>query len=35
MDYWLGNNFVSVQRNENNPFLTLINLHKANGVGIG
>jgi hypothetical protein len=35
MDYWLGNNFVSIQRNENKLFLTLNNLHKASGVGIG
>ncbi|HEV7817380.1 MAG TPA: PepSY-associated TM helix domain-containing protein [Janthinobacterium sp.] len=35
MDYWVGNNFVSVKRNENNLFGTLNNLHKGTGVGAG
>jgi hypothetical protein len=34
-EYWLGNNFVSVKRNDNNFFASLNNLHKGNGVGIG
>jgi hypothetical protein len=34
-EYWFGNNFVSVKRNENNFFATLNNLHKGNGIGIG
>jgi hypothetical protein len=35
MDYWVGNHFVTVKRNENNVFGTLANLHKGVGVGIG
>jgi hypothetical protein len=34
-EYWLGNNFVSVKRSENNLFARLNNLHKGSGVGIG
>ena len=34
-DYWLGNNFVSVRRSDNNIFATLNNLHKGTGVGLG
>ena len=34
-EYWLGNNFVSVKRSDNNLFATLNNLHKGNGAGIG
>jgi hypothetical protein len=35
MEYWVGNNFVSVKRNDNNLFGTLTNLHKGVGVGAG
>ncbi|HWZ47701.1 MAG TPA: PepSY-associated TM helix domain-containing protein [Herbaspirillum sp.] len=35
MEYWVGNNFVSVERNENNLLGTLRSLHKGTGVGIG
>jgi hypothetical protein len=34
-EYWVGNNFVTVKRNDNNLFGTLNNLHKGVGVGIG
>ena len=34
-EYWLGNQFVSVKRNDNNVFASLNNLHKGSGVGIG
>jgi uncharacterized protein len=34
-EYWVGNNFVTVKRNENNAFSTLSNLHKGTGMGIG
>ena len=34
-EYWVGNHFVSVKRNENNLFATMNNLHKGSGVGIG
>ncbi|PRC93237.1 PepSY-associated TM helix domain-containing protein [Solimicrobium silvestre] len=34
-EYWLGNNFVSVKRSDNNIFASLNSLHKGNGVGIG
>jgi hypothetical protein len=33
-EYWVGNNFVSVKRSDQNIFGTLNNLHKGNGVGI-
>ena len=33
-EYWLGNNFVSVKRSDNNLFASLNNLHKGNGAGI-
>lgn len=33
-EYWLGNNFISVKRNDNNLFATLNNLHKGTGVGV-
>jgi hypothetical protein len=33
-EYWVGNNFVSVKRSDQNVFGTLNNLHKGNGVGI-
>ena len=32
-EYWVGNNFVSIKRNDNNMFATLNNLHKGTGVG--
>ena len=34
-EYWVGNSFVTVKRNENNAFATLSNLHKGTGMGIG
>ncbi|MGZ3158912.1 MAG: PepSY-associated TM helix domain-containing protein [Burkholderiaceae bacterium] len=34
-DYWVGNSFITVKRNDNNVFGTLNNLHKGVGVGIG
>ena len=34
-EYWVGNNFVTVKRNDNNGFATLTNLHKGTGMGIG
>jgi hypothetical protein len=34
-DYWVGNNFITVKRNDNNVFGTLSNLHKGTGVGVG
>jgi hypothetical protein len=34
-EYWVGNSFVTVKRNENNVFATLSNLHKGTGMGIG
>jgi uncharacterized protein len=34
-DYWVGNNFITVKRNDNNLFGTLSNLHKSVGVGVG
>ncbi len=34
-EYWVGNNYVSVKRGDNNVFATLNNFHKGNGVGIG
>ena len=34
-EYWVGNSFVSIKRNDNNFFATLTNLHKGNGVGVG
>ena len=33
-EYWVGNNFISLKRNDQNIFGTLNNLHKANGAGI-
>jgi hypothetical protein len=33
-EYWVGNSFVTVKRNENNVFSTLSNLHKGTGMGI-
>ena len=34
-EYWVGNNFLTVKRNEHNAFSTLSNLHKGTGMGIG
>lgn len=34
-EYWVGNSFVTLKRNENNVFATLSNLHKGTGMGIG
>jgi hypothetical protein len=34
-DYWVGNGFITVKRNDNNVFGTLNNLHKGVGVGAG
>jgi hypothetical protein len=33
-EYWVGNNFVSVKRSDNNAFATLANLHKGTGMGL-
>lgn len=33
-EYWVGNSFVTVKRNDNNAFATLSNLHKGTGMGI-
>ena len=34
-DYWVGNEFITIKRNDNNLFGTLNNLHKGVGVGAG
>lgn len=34
-EYWVGNSFVTVKRNDNNVFSTLSNLHKGTGMGMG
>ena len=34
-EYWVGNNYVTVKRNDNNVFSTMSNLHKGTGMGIG
>jgi hypothetical protein len=34
-EYWVGNSFVTVKRNESNLFGTLSNLHKGTGMGVG
>lgn len=34
VEYWLGNNYVSLTRVQNNGFATLVNLHKGTGMGI-
>lgn len=34
-EYWVGNSYVTVKRNEHNAFSTLSNLHKGTGMGIG
>lgn len=33
-EYWLGNQFVSVKRSDNNLFASFNNLHKGSGAGI-
>jgi hypothetical protein len=33
-EYWVGNNYVSVKRGDNNAFATLSNLHKGSGMGV-
>jgi hypothetical protein len=35
VDYWVGNNFATARRNQNNLLGTLNNLHKGAGVGVG
>ena len=35
VDYWVGNSFATVKRNDNNLIGTLNNLHKSAGVGVG
>ena len=34
-EYWVGNTYVTVKRNDNNVFSTLSNLHKGTGMGVG
>jgi hypothetical protein len=34
-EYWVGNNFVTVKRNDTNAFGVLSNLHKGTGMGMG
>jgi hypothetical protein len=34
-EYWVGNNYVTVKRNDNNAFATLSNLHKGVGMSVG
>jgi hypothetical protein len=33
-EYWVGNNYVTVKRTDNNVFATLTNLHKGVGMGV-
>lgn len=33
-EYWVGNHFVTIKRNDSNLFSTLNNLHVGNGVGV-
>jgi uncharacterized protein len=35
VDYWVGNNYVSVKRSEGNFFAMLNNFHKGTGMSIG
>ncbi|CAH2805752.1 MAG: Putative transmembrane protein [uncultured Paraburkholderia sp.] len=35
MEYWVGNSFVSVKRNENTFLAMLTNLHKGVGLSVG
>jgi hypothetical protein len=34
-DWWVGNDFVSIKRGDNNLLATLSNLHKGVGMGVG
>lgn len=34
-EYWVGNNYVTLKRTENNVFATLTNLHKGVGMSVG
>jgi hypothetical protein len=34
-EYWVGNNYLTVKRNDNNVFATLSNLHKGVGMSVG
>ena len=34
-EYWVGNNYVTLKRTDNNVFATLTNLHKGVGMGVG
>jgi hypothetical protein len=34
-EYWVGNNYVTLKRSENNVFATMTNLHKGVGMGVG
>ena len=34
-EYWVGNSFVTVKRNDTNAFGVLSNMHKGTGMGIG
>jgi hypothetical protein len=34
-EYWVGNNYVTLKRSENNVFATLTNLHKGVGMSVG
>lgn len=34
-EYWVGNNYVTVKRADNNFFATLTNLHKGVGMSVG
>jgi hypothetical protein len=34
-EYWVGNNYVTLKRSENNVFATLTNLHKGVGMSLG
>lgn len=34
-EYWVGNNYVSLKRTDNNAFATLTNLHKGTGMSVG
>jgi hypothetical protein len=34
-EYWVGNSYVTLKRNENNVFATLTNLHKGVGMSVG
>jgi len=34
-EYWVGNNYVTLKRTDNNVFATLTNLHKGVGMSVG